>query len=176
MRMPPPCSLRYRVIQTLYVFDSLDAAMRPCPASRCPTTDKARDAVKETLMNDALILLAHGSRDPRWRAPFDNLAAALAERLERPLRLAYMELCEPSLESVAAELDAAGCRRAEVLPLFFAAGRHLREDVPGQIAALHGQHPSLALELLAPVGEHPAFVDALAGIIEGRAVTETGVS
>lgn len=125
-------------------------------------------------MHDALILLAHGSRDPRWRAPFDDLAAALAARTERPLRLAYMELCEPSLERVAAELVAAGCQRAEILPLFFAAGRHLREDVPGQIDALRSEHPDLALELLAPVGEHPAFVDALAGIIEGRAGHDDG--
>ncbi|MEC9484237.1 MAG: CbiX/SirB N-terminal domain-containing protein [Halomonas sp.] len=119
-------------------------------------------------MDNALILLAHGSRDPRWRAPFDSLAAALAARLEKPLRMAYMELCEPSLETVAAELEAAGCRRGEILPLFFAAGRHLREDVPAQIDALHRAHPQLALTLLPPVGEHPAFVDALAGIIEGR--------
>lgn len=120
-------------------------------------------------MNDALILLAHGSRDPRWRAPFDELADALTARSQVPLRLAYMELCEPSLETTAAELEAAGCRRADILPLFFAAGRHLREDVPGQIEALHTAHPGLSLELLAPVGAHPAFVDALAGIIEGRA-------
>ncbi|SHF65836.1 sirohydrochlorin cobaltochelatase [Modicisalibacter ilicicola DSM 19980] len=120
-------------------------------------------------MSDPLILLAHGSRDPRWRAPFDALAESLAGRLDTPLRLAYMELCEPSLESVAAELAAAGYRRADVLPLFFAAGRHLREDVPRQIEALCSQHETLTIELLAPVGEHPAFIDALAGIIEGRA-------
>lgn len=125
-------------------------------------------------MNDALILLAHGSRDPRWRAPFDELASTLATRVERPLRLAYMELCEPSLESTAAELDGAGCQHADVLPLFFAAGRHLREDVPGQIAALQAEHPQLSLQLLAPVGEHPAFVDALAAIIEGRAGAAPG--
>ncbi|SDM12291.1 sirohydrochlorin cobaltochelatase [Modicisalibacter muralis] len=123
-------------------------------------------------MQHALILLAHGSRDRRWRAPFDDLAAALAERLETPLRMAYMELCEPSLASVAAELEAAGYRRADILPLFFAAGRHLREDVPAQIETLRGVHPTLDLELLAPVGEHPAFADALAGIIAGRAAPE----
>lgn len=124
-------------------------------------------------MQHALILLAHGSRDPHWRAPFDALAEALSERLQTPLRLAYMELCEPSLESVAAKLDAAGCRQADILPLFFAAGRHLREDVPGQIEALRAVHPALDLELLAPVGEHPAFVDALGGVIEGRATDGT---
>ena len=126
-------------------------------------------------MSDPLILLAHGSRDPRWRAPFDELAASLAGRLDTPLRLAYMELCEPSLESVAAELAADGYHRADVLPLFFAAGRHLREDVPRQIEALGIEHATLTLELLAPVGEHPAFVDALASIIEGRAQRDGSV-
>nr|WP_298380411.1 CbiX/SirB N-terminal domain-containing protein [uncultured Halomonas sp.] len=119
-------------------------------------------------MSDPLILLAHGSRDPRWRAPFDALADSLSSRLEAPLRLAYMELCDPSLEHVAAELAEAGYARADVLPLFFAAGRHLREDVPHQIEALHEKHRTLTIELLAPVGEHPAFVDALTSIIEGR--------
>ncbi|WP_227370319.1 sirohydrochlorin chelatase [Halomonas sp. M20] len=122
-------------------------------------------------MSDPLILLAHGSRDPRWRAPFDALADSLSSRLEAPLRLAYMELCDPSLEQVAAELAEAGYPRADVLPLFFAAGRHLREDVPRQIEALHAKHETLTIELLAPVGEHPAFVDALTSIIEGRART-----
>ncbi|WP_458525984.1 sirohydrochlorin chelatase [Onishia taeanensis] len=120
-------------------------------------------------MSHALILLAHGSRDPRWKAPFESLAETLAGRLSTPLRMAYMELCEPSLEATVAELSDSGIERADVLPLFFSAGRHLREDVPGQITALGEDHPGIALTLLSPVGEHPAFVDALAGIIDERA-------
>lgn len=120
-------------------------------------------------MSHALILLAHGSRDPRWQAPFAALAETLGQRLATPLRLAYMELCEPSLEASVAELAEAGMTRIDILPLFFAAGRHLREDVPGQVAALETQHPELRLSLLAPVGEHPAFTEALTTIIHERA-------
>lgn len=120
-------------------------------------------------MTHALILLAHGSSDPHWRAPFERFHTALAERLQTPLRLAYMELSEPSLESTVAELAAAGIARAEILPLFFAAGRHLRKDVPGQVAALADAHPGLALTLLPPVGEHPAFIEALAAVIAEQA-------
>ncbi|GHC37150.1 sirohydrochlorin chelatase [Aidingimonas halophila] len=119
-------------------------------------------------MTQALILLAHGSRDPHWRAPFDNLEAALQQRQQRMIRLAYMELCEPSLETVTADLAANNVSKADVLPLFFASGRHLREDVPGQIDELHQVHPDIRLTLLAPVGDHPAFVDALVNIIESR--------
>ena len=120
-------------------------------------------------MRSALILLAHGSSDPNWRTPFENLATALADRLTTPLRLAYMELCEPSLETTVAELETAGIERAEILPLFFAAGRHLRKDVPRQVAALGEVHPGLALTLLPPVGEHAAFVEALAAVIAEQA-------
>ncbi len=120
-------------------------------------------------MSYALILLAHGSSDPNWRAPFEHFHAALAERLDTPLRLAYMELSEPSLESTVAELAEAGVARAEILPLFFAAGRHLRKDVPGQVAELETLHPGIDLRLLPPVGEHPAFIEALATVIAEQA-------
>lgn len=120
-------------------------------------------------MTYSLILLAHGSSDPHWRAPFEQLHHALAQRMQTPLRLAYMELSEPSLASSVAELAQQGTTRAEVLPLFFAAGRHLRKDVPAQIEALRAAHPGLDLTLLPPVGEHPAFVEALAAVIAEQA-------
>ncbi|MEQ4539897.1 MAG: CbiX/SirB N-terminal domain-containing protein, partial [Billgrantia sp.] len=50
-------------------------------------------------MSYSLILLAHGSSDAKWRAPFERLHEALAARMEANLKLAYMELSEPSLES-----------------------------------------------------------------------------
>ena len=120
-------------------------------------------------MNYCLILFAHGSSDPAWRAPFERLHQALAARLQAPLRLAYMELSEPSLESTVASLTVQGVERAEILPLFFAAGRHLRHDVPAQVEALRNAHPDIALTLLPPVGEHPAFTEALASVIAEQA-------
>ncbi|MFQ3789921.1 sirohydrochlorin chelatase [Halomonas sp. A29] len=120
-------------------------------------------------MSYSLILLAHGSSDPAWRAPFERLHEALATRMQTSLKLAYMELSEPSLESSVAELASAGIQRAEILPLFFAAGRHLRKDVPAQVEALRDAHPALDLTLLPPVGEHPSFIEALAAVIAEQA-------
>lgn len=120
-------------------------------------------------MSYSLILLAHGSSDATWCAVFERLHQALTARLQTPLRLAYMELSEPSLESTVAELAAQGTSRAEILPLFFAAGRHLRLDVPAQVEALRAAHPGFELTLLAPVGEHPAFAEALAHVVAEQA-------
>lgn len=113
-------------------------------------------------MSYALILLAHGSSDSRWRAPFEQFRDALVPRLDTPIRLAYMELCDPSLEDSVAQLASAGITQIEVLPLFFAAGRHLRNDVPAQIEQIAHGHEGLDITLLAPVGEHPDFIAALA--------------
>ncbi|WP_027966141.1 sirohydrochlorin chelatase [Halomonas halocynthiae] len=124
-------------------------------------------------MTRALILLAHGSSDAHWRAPFEALEAALKKRLNTPLALAYMEISEPSLETTAAALAEQGVKQAEILPLFFAAGRHLRKDVPAQVAALNAAYDTsnagLTLTLLPPVGQHPAFIDALATAITEQA-------
>lgn len=120
-------------------------------------------------MTRALILLAHGSSDAHWRAPFESLTAALAQRFSTPPVLAYMEISEPSLETTAASLAAQGIERADILPLFFAAGRHLRKDVPAQVEALNVEHTGLELTLLPPVGQHPAFVEALAAVIAEQA-------
>lgn len=116
-----------------------------------------------------LILLAHGSSDPKWRKPFETFHQTLRQRLETPVHLAYMELSEPSLETIVDELAQDETAKLDVLPLFFAAGRHLRKDVPAQIDALQHKHRHVALTLLPPVGEHPAFVDALASVIAEQA-------
>ncbi|ART63637.1 sirohydrochlorin chelatase [Kushneria marisflavi] len=116
-------------------------------------------------MTTALIVLAHGSTDSRWQAPFETLEQRLKARMTTPVRLAYMELCDPLLENVVAELHADGFNDIDILPLFFAAGRHLREDVPGQLDALRQTHPELSLTLLDPVGQHPSFADVVVSIV-----------
>lgn len=120
------------------------------------------------MTQSAMILLAHGSSDARWRAPFETLEQNLQPRVDKPVVLAFMELSEPSLEPRVAELAARGISRIAILPPFFAASRHLREDVPGQLEEIAREHP-VSPHLLDPVGQHPAFVDALASIVESQA-------
>lgn len=113
-----------------------------------------------------LILFAHGSRDPRWRKPFEQLASAMAEELGADrVRLAYMEFTAPTLFDVAEEAAYQGVKQMRLLPLFFSAGAHVAEDIPAQVAAVNKAHPSLDVEVLPPVGEHPRMVAALHAII-----------
>lgn len=111
-----------------------------------------------------LVLLAHGSSDPAWQAPFVAMTQSIATNQPHPVRLAFMELCSPGLEDIARELPAHESCDVEVLPLFFSAGRHLRRDVPLQIEQLHQSYPWLNIRLHDPVGIHPRMTQALTDI------------
>ncbi|WP_420915357.1 sirohydrochlorin chelatase [Mycobacterium malmoense] len=81
----------------------------------------------------ALVLTAHGSKDPRSAAN----ARAVADRVARmrpglDVRLAFCELNAPSLVDVLDGLSGAG--RAVVAPLLLANAYHARVDIPRQIA------------------------------------------
>jgi len=114
-----------------------------------------------------LILLAHGSRDSNWCATFENGLQVINGALAQDACLAYMEMASPSLETVIANHYLRGVRQFNILPLFFAAGRHLLHDVPEQIENLQQTHPGLDVRLLEAVGRQDEFWQALGTMIAG---------
>jgi sirohydrochlorin cobaltochelatase len=112
-----------------------------------------------------IVLLAHGSRDARWREPVEAVARRVAERAPAALvRCAYLELSQPDLRSAMAELVAGGVGSVRVVPLFLGMGKHLREDLPGLLDELRALHPQVPVELARAVGEEPEVLDLLARI------------
>ena len=112
-----------------------------------------------------IVLFAHGSRDPLWRAPIEAVAAQIRARQPgTPVQCAYLELCTPSLTEAAADLAAAGVRHLRVFPLFLGVGKHAREDLPELIESLQAAHPGLEIELLPAVGENPLLIALMADI------------
>ena len=116
-------------------------------------------------MSDAIVLLAHGSRDPQWREPVEAVARRIAQQApERPVRCAYLELAEPDLQTAAAELVAEGATALQVLPLFLGMGHHVREDLPRRVAQLQARFPQLSVTLRPAVGQHAELIDTLTRI------------
>jgi sirohydrochlorin cobaltochelatase len=106
-----------------------------------------------------LILLAHGSRDPRWRAPFETFTATLQADLgAHTVRLAYMEFVSPTLTDIAEEASRDAVQQLKILPLFMAGGAHVDRDIPEQVTAVQSRFPHLDLSVLPPIGEHPRLV------------------
>ena len=112
-----------------------------------------------------LLLFAHGSRDPRWRAPFEDLERTLRREFgDDRVRLAYMEFVRPTLPDAAAEAVREGVTTLRVLPLFLSAGAHVALDIPAQAEEARRRHPNLTLEVLPPIGEDPRFVTLMKAV------------
>jgi sirohydrochlorin cobaltochelatase len=113
----------------------------------------------------AIVLFAHGSRDPLWHKPIQAVAERIARRSPDILvRCAYLELTEPGLPHVAQALVTEGATSLCVVPMFLGVGRHAREDLPQLISALKTQYPAIAIDCQPAVGEQNRLLDLLADI------------
>ncbi|WP_198970088.1 sirohydrochlorin chelatase [Xylophilus sp. ASV27] len=114
-------------------------------------------------MKRGIVLFAHGSRDPLWRAPVE----AVRERIEAmglPARCAYLELCAPDLPEAVAGLAALGLGQVTVVPMFLGTGRHAREDLPLLVQDLRARHPNLTITVQPAIGEDPRMAALMAQI------------
>lgn len=119
-------------------------------------------------MKAGIILFAHGSRDREWARPFQQLALALSEKVDGPVRLAFLELMQPSLEEAITLLVADGVGSIRVVPVFLGPGGHVKDDLPQLVARARKQHRDVAISLDAPIGEQEAVIEAIAQAIAER--------
>ncbi len=111
----------------------------------------------------ALILFAHGARDPRWAEPFLRLQRLIAAQLpEVEVALAYLELMQPSLPDLVDRLVQDGCRDVTVVPVFLGQGGHVARDLPLLADGLRNKHLDLTLRVAGAVGEDAGVLAAMA--------------
>jgi sirohydrochlorin cobaltochelatase len=114
-------------------------------------------------VTSAIVLFAHGARDPRWAEPFEAVAAQVrAARPDVRVALAFLELMTPTLAEAVGQLAAEGAAAVDIVPLFLGTGGHVRNDLPALVEALRRAHPALLLRLHPAIGEHASVVAAMA--------------
>ena len=114
-----------------------------------------------------VILFCHGSSNPLWAAPFRELTTKLKDKYgQDKVHLGFLELNDPNLDTLVAEIAQSGPGHIKVLPVFLSAGKHLREDVPPMLDSFSEKYQGLTLELLEPVGRQPAFVAMLEDLVD----------
>jgi sirohydrochlorin ferrochelatase len=115
----------------------------------------------------AVVLVAHGSRDPRAALATEALARAVGAAYPLwDVRASYLDHSVPRPRQVLADFAARGHRRAVLVPLLLTAAYHGRVDVPGEIAAARAEGLAMEVEpadVLGPVGGRvpPLLLDAL---------------
>jgi sirohydrochlorin ferrochelatase len=124
-----------------------------------------------------IVLVAHGSRDPRAASATRALVrAVVAERPGFQVRASYLDHTRPAPGHVLRALEAAGHRRAAVVPLLLTAAYHGRVDIPGAIAAARAgglRMPVAVTDVLGPVD---GVVDELLLAGLRRRLGETGAA
>jgi sirohydrochlorin cobaltochelatase len=116
----------------------------------------------------AIILFAHGARDPAWAQPFEKIKGVLeAKRPGTTVELAFLELMQPGLPDAVAKLAGTGHRLITVAPLFMAQGGHLKNDLPKILDALRADHPQTTITLLPAIGDVHPVLEAIADWLVG---------
>jgi sirohydrochlorin cobaltochelatase len=114
-------------------------------------------------MTTALILFAHGARDPEWANPLRRVQAAIRQHAAgTAVELAFLEFMAPSLHDCAAALVANGATKIVVLPMFIAQGGHLKREVPVMLDRLRSTWPAVQFSLAGAIGENEIVVQAMA--------------
>ena len=114
------------------------------------------------MSRDAIVLFAHGARDPDWAAPFGIIKQQLqAARPEVQVELAFQDFMTPTLDAAVAQCAARGAERVVLVPLFMAQGGHLKQDLPLLVGKLRQQHPQLDLRVMPAIGDAPEILQAI---------------
>jgi sirohydrochlorin ferrochelatase len=101
--------------------------------------------------SSAVLLLSHGSRDPRAEYVVGELVSAVAQATGAAVRAAHLDFTAPGPAVALRQLAADGFSAVRVVPLLFTPGYHLTHDVPAAVAAsgvADRMHVSVAPPLL----------------------------
>jgi sirohydrochlorin cobaltochelatase len=124
-------------------------------------------------MKQALLVLAHGSRDAGARLEYRRLAEALTARFpELPVAFGVLEFPGEDLASIGEALRSCverGAERVVALPYFLFPAGHVREDLPGEL-----RRAAAPLKLRRLAYQPPLGVDRrLLNVLEARAAEAT---
>lgn len=112
---------------------------------------------------DAIVLFAHGARDPEWAEPFKKIQQRVARKLSGTrVELAFLEIMRPALAEAVATLVSQGSMKIRIIPLFLAQGGHLKHDLPKLVNEIGASHPGLSIEVFRAIGEVESVLDEIA--------------
>ncbi|WP_405977991.1 sirohydrochlorin chelatase [Streptomyces sp. NBC_00158] len=122
-------------------------------------------------MSRALLVIAHGSRDPRHAATVHALVGR-ARSLRPGLRVetAFLDFNGPTVSQALASLYLSGVREVVALPLLLTRAFHAKADIPAVLAESAVRLPDLSVRVADVLGPHPLLVASLE-----RRLAEAGI-
>ncbi|HYQ93436.1 MAG TPA: CbiX/SirB N-terminal domain-containing protein [Burkholderiales bacterium] len=112
------------------------------------------------MSSSAVILFAHGAREPEWALPLEGIRDRLRAAGVQ-VELAFLEFMSPSLEEAAARLAGKGIDTVVIVPLFLAQGAHLKRELPAMVKRIGKRHAKTAFRVAPALGDSPEILAAI---------------
>ncbi|MET8011675.1 sirohydrochlorin chelatase [Streptomyces sp. NPDC005271] len=109
-----------------------------------------------------LLIIAHGSRDPRHAATVDALCARVRSlRPELRVEPSFLDFNAPRVGRILNRLADEGATDVIALPLLLTRAFHAKADIPAVLGEARARHPRLALRQAEVLGPSPLLTQAL---------------
>ncbi len=112
----------------------------------------------------SLVIVAHGSR----RQASNDEVRELSSRIESltgesfdQVKTAFLELAEPSIPGGIEQCIEKGAKEIIVLPYFLSAGRHVTEDIPGEVDTVRNKYPEVSIKITPYLGTIDKIADLM---------------
>jgi len=110
----------------------------------------------------ALLVVGHGSRDPRGAREFHDLVG-LVRRRNPSLTVegGFIELSRPPISECVARLAESGIRNVAAVPLMLLAAGHAKDDIPATLVREKMGHPEMSFSYGRALGIRPELLELM---------------
>ena len=110
----------------------------------------------------ALMIMGHGSRDPRGAREFHDLVD-LVRRRNPSLTVegGFIELSRPPISQCVDRLAESGARNVAAIPLMLLAAGHAKDDIPATLVREKMGHPTMSFSYGRALGVRPELLELM---------------
>ena len=128
----------------------------------------------------ALLIVGHGSRDPRGAEEFHELVRLVRERNPGlPVEGGFIELSRPPISECVGRIADKGVRDVAAVPLMLLAAGHAKDDIPATLVREGIDHPEMSFEYGRALGVRPELLelmdDRVSAVVPAEAKPDTAV-
>ncbi len=110
-----------------------------------------------------VLIVAHGSRVDSTEKTMQTIRSYVQQELGVDhIVEAYMEFRSTNIEAGLLKLIKRGVDDIKVIPYFLFEGVHIKEDIPGEIAAFQNEHPQVKIQFGKTLGADRRLAQVLA--------------
>ena len=110
----------------------------------------------------ALLIVGHGSRDPRGALEFHELVGLVRRRNASLLvEGGFIELSRPPISECVDRLAKSGARNVAAVPLMLLAAGHAKDDIPATLVREKMSHPAMTFSYGRALGIRPELLELM---------------